>query len=86
MFHLIEATRFHLNGELTEHDLWLKQKFERVWVFECFSRKVDHLTIIGVVSVAAFVRKLLWRLGDDGGHSLFHHTIIYHQFVRVRFK
>ncbi len=30
MFHLIEATRFHLNGELTEHDLWLKQKFERV--------------------------------------------------------
>ncbi len=31
MFHLIEATRFHLNGELTEHDLWLKQKFERVY-------------------------------------------------------
>ncbi len=30
MLHLIEATRFHLNGELTEHDLWLKQKFERV--------------------------------------------------------
>ncbi len=31
MLHLIEATRFHLNGELTEHDLWLKQKFERVY-------------------------------------------------------
>ncbi len=32
MLHLIEAKRFHLNGELTEHDLWLKQKFERVQV------------------------------------------------------
>ncbi len=32
MLHLIEATRFHLNGELTEHDLWLKQKFERVYI------------------------------------------------------
>ncbi len=32
MLHLIEATRFHLNGELTEHDLWLKQKFERVYL------------------------------------------------------
>ncbi len=31
MLHLIETTRFHLNGELTEHDLWLKQKFERVY-------------------------------------------------------
>ncbi len=30
MLPLIEAKRFHLNGELTEHDLWLKQKFERV--------------------------------------------------------
>ncbi len=33
MLHLIEATRFHLNGELTERNLWLKQKFERVLVF-----------------------------------------------------
>ncbi len=32
MFHLIVARRFHLNGELTEHNLWLKQKFERVYV------------------------------------------------------
>ncbi len=32
MFHLIEAKRFHLNGQLTEHDLWLKQKFERVYI------------------------------------------------------
>ncbi len=34
MLHLTETKRFHLNGELTEHDLWLKQKFERVYRYK----------------------------------------------------
>ena len=32
MLHLTDTKRLHLNGELTEHDLCLKQKFERVYI------------------------------------------------------
>ncbi len=43
MLHLIEATRFHLNGELTEHNLWLKQKFERVQAHTLPPSKLCHI-------------------------------------------
>ncbi len=45
MLHLIEATRFHLNGELTEHDLWFKQKFERVKVMNKGGQNLSIPTI-----------------------------------------
>ncbi len=49
MLHLIEATRFHLNGELTEHDLWLKQKFERVQWYVTFDN-----TVLNIVSCSTY--------------------------------